>query len=285
MPPAAKTDTELRIRQLFVYPVKSLRGIAVQQWQATPRGLEHDRQWMLVMPNGRFVSQRQLPRMALIDTALDSDDLTLSAAGHGSIRLPLANPDAGVSFVASVWRDTCEVQEASQEASSWLNRVLQPARPLRLVTMVADYQRRHINPRRFDSDTLFADAAPYLIANHNSLQRLNDELCQRGLKPVDMRRFRPNLVIEGLPAFAEHHREQLRHVASGFSFRLCDPCERCVITTIDPDSGVVAANREPFNTLRDLNPMPDNPAAPAFAVNACLQANAGMTLRVGDTLL
>lgn len=259
-----------KIEQIVVYPVKSLRGITVNKWPLTPQGLRYDRQWMLVMPSGRFVTQRQLSAMALIDTAIEQNCLHLSAVNRGSVSLPLTSPSNRKPFSGSVWRDECEVIEASEEASAWLNQVLSPPQPLRLVTMSQSFRRTQSEPERFGSDThtLFADAAPFLVANRASLDKLNHRLMEKGLAAVDMRRFRPNIIISGVEAFSEHRIQSLR--GNNLDLNLCDHCQRCIITTIDPDTGEKSADMEPFNTLIELNPMPDNLKAPAFGVNATL---------------
>lgn len=277
-----------QIEQLTIYPVKSLRGINVDHWPVTSEGLRHDRQWMLVTTQGRFVTQRQLPAMALIDTNIDNGRLHLSAANKGSVSLPLSSITAGSAFVATVWSDECEVTEASAEASAWLTRILSPGQPLKLVTMSENRRRDQSQPERFGADnrTLFADAAPFLIANQASLGSLNQTLMTSNLAAVDMRRFRPNIVISGPEAFSEHQIKSLQRRGDSLRLILCDHCQRCVITTIDPDSGQKSSDLEPFKTLTKLNPMPDNHRAPAFGVNATLadhgseeQSN---TLVVGD---
>lgn len=289
--------TTVRIEQLIVYPVKSLRGIQVEQWPVTHEGLMYDRHWMLVMPNGRFVSQRQLPRMTLIDTAIEGDTLVLSADGKGEIKLPLMTQQTGTVFTATIWRDDCDVFEAATEASAWLNQALQPPQPLRLVAMAHNHQRNQSQPERFGADThtRFADAAPFLVANSASLEALNDNLIRQSMSAVDMRRFRPNIVVSGIDAFAEHDLSDLRR-ADGLALQLRDHCERCIITTIDPDSGEKSADREPYQTLATLNPMPGKPLseknlsgktkAAAFAVNATLDIGTApantLTLHVGD---
>ncbi len=277
--------TAVSIEQITVYPVKSLRGIDVQQWPITPQGLQYDRHWMLVMPNGRFVSQRQLPPMALINTAIAQESLILSAEGHGEVALPLIGSNQGNVFQGTVWRDQCDVIEASVEASAWLNEVLKPAKPLRLVSMADDFIRPQSQPQRFGEQTFtaFADAAPFLVANSASLDELNKRLEQQSSNAVDMRRFRPNLVISGLPEFEEHKVQGLLH-SDGLTLNLCDHCERCIMTTIDPDSGQKDPTMEPYKTLIDLNPMPDNHKAPAFAVNATLEPANNTLWQVGDEL-
>lgn len=300
------------IEQLWVYPVKSLRGISVEQWPITPQGLQYDRQWMLVMPNGRFVSQRQLPQMALIDTQLHNDSLWLSRSGFGAVQIPLVS-DSGLNgsnashsnqqpsqrpaiFSASVWRDECDVKEASRAASAWLTQVLQAPQPLRLVSMAEGTQRPQSQPERFGkhTHTQFADAAPFLVSNKASLDELNGSLQKQGLETVDMRRFRPNIVISGLEAFAEQQLTQLIHYGDRCSqtkqssqenqtgqisqLQLVDLCERCVVTTINPDTAHKHPQMQPYHTLADLNPIPSTSPkqkAPAFGMNA-------VWLRCGD---
>lgn len=282
----------LRIEQLMVYPVKSLGGIAVERWPVTPEGLLFDRNWMLVLPNGRFVTQRQLPQMALINTAIEDDRLRLSAAGKGQVSLPLSSA-GGVSsvadspvFTATVWRDHCDVIEAAAEASAWLNAALRPPHPLRLVAMAPGQQRPQSQPERFgrDNHTRFADAAPLLVANQDSLDALNTELIRRGMQAVEMRRFRPNVVVSGVPAFAEHELVHGRR-EDGLSLHLRDRCERCTIITVDPELGVADADMEPYRTLATLNAMPDNPRSAVFAVNTTLKfpaGDSGHLLTIGD---
>lgn len=285
-------ECQLRIEQLMLYPVKSLGGIAVERWPLTPEGLLYDRNWMLVLPNGRFVTQRQLPQMALIQTAIDGDRLRLSAAGKGEVSLPLSSArgvppaDDTPVFSATVWRDECEVFEAAEEVSAWLTAALQPPQPLRLVAMAEGRQRPQSQPERFgpDNHTRFADAAPLLVANQSSLDALNSELLQRGMSAVEMRRFRPNVVVSGIPAFAEHELTQGQR-DDGLRLHLRDRCERCTIITVDPDRGVAAADMEPYRTLASLNAMPGNPRSAVFAVNATIHLPTGEDshlLSVGD---
>ena len=278
--------SEIQIEQLYVYPVKSLRGIAVDHWPVTPQGLLHDRQWMLVMPNGRFVSQRQLPQMALIDTGLDAETLYLSRDGYGEVRLPLRDAETGEVRPATVWSDNCIVTETSQEASAWLTQVLRSPQPLTLVQLAPGQQRIQSQPERFGAEThtRFADAAPFLVAGSSSLAALNQALQQRQQTAVDMRRFRPNIVLSGVEAFAEHQLRQLRHL-DGSILWLRDHCERCIITTINPDSGIKHPQRQPYPTLAAINPMPDNPQAAAFGVNATVASLPESCLwHIGDRL-
>ena len=246
---------------------------------------------MLVMPNGRFISQRQLPRMALINTALNqkSGTLTLSLDGFGSVSLGF-HPQGQSTISAQVWRDHVDVQEASQEASIWLTAALNSPQPLRLVSMHKDAVRQHCNPERFGtaSNTYFADAAPALITNTASLSHLNHQLSARQLPEVDIRRFRPNIVVSGLAPFEEQalNKQLLTH--RDYRLRLVDQCERCIITTINPDSAEKHPKLEPFRTLGELNPMPgtspETTNRPAFGMNSLIEVNKATSISVGDVL-
>lgn len=275
----------ITIESLTIYPVKSLRGIHVKDWMIDRRGLHADRQWMVVMPNGRFVSQRQLPLMALIDVELSDTTLNLAMAGKGSISLPINTSLHSPSFKATVWRDSVDVQEASEAASRWLTHTLNARQPLRLVQTARDAHRPQSQLERFGTQnhTRFADAAPLLIANQASLSSLNDALIEQSLPTVDMRRFRPNIVISGMAAFTEHlpNWQNLQH--PNFSLSLIDHCERCIITTIDPETAQKHPDKEPYETLKRLNPMPES-KAPAFGVNTVFNSDTVNRIRIGDTL-
>jgi len=286
---------KVKITQLFVYPVKSLAGIAVDHWPATTSGFKHDRQFMLVDDKQRFVTQRQEHRMTLIKTSLHQHKtlttLELNYQDQKPQRLTLdkatLTPNSDQVFTAKIWSDEVQVFEPCQTTSAWLSQALEKS--VRLVALVE--KRPQSQPERFGSDshTVFADAAPYLIANQTSLEALNAELTAQSLTPVDMRRFRPNIVVQGeLPAFAEHGFSKLKNNArSEQQFSLIDHCQRCVMTTIDPDLGTRDAKLEPFNTLCRINPMPATEpprrkAAPAFAVNGLLNGVSVQEVSVGD---
>jgi len=286
---------KVKITQLFVYPVKSLAGIAVDHWPATPTGLKHDRQFMLVDDKQRFVTQRQEHRMALIQTSLHQHEtlttLELNHQGQAPQRLTLDNatltPNSGQIFTAKIWSDEVQVFEPCRATSAWLTSALD--KHVRLVALVT--QRPQSQPDRFGANghTIFADAAPYLIANQTSLEALNTELLAQSLSAVDMRRFRPNIVVQGeLPAFSEHRFSRLKNEHNPEQqFSLVDHCQRCVMTTVDPDKGTRDAQLEPFNTLCRINPMPATEparrkAAPAFAVNALLESKTVEILSTED---
>lgn len=273
----------LQITGLYVYPVKSMRGIAVDQAILTAKGLLHDRIWMVVRPDGRFVTQRGLPRLALVDTRLDDRGVTLSVDGHDSIAIPF-DSDGGSAVTTQVWGDACEAVDEGPEVSRWLTRVLDSPETLRIVRMAAGFRRPQNTPERFGAATTthFADSAPFLVANEASLAELNRELLADGHEAVPMNRFRPNIVVRGLEPFAEHRAREL----GSEEWRLClvDACERCLVTTIDQQTALRNPDREPYLTLRRINPTPGPKPAPAFAQNATLGSGEGRRIALGSPL-
>ncbi|TQV84704.1 MOSC domain-containing protein [Exilibacterium tricleocarpae] len=279
------SDT-VTVTGLYIYPVKSLRGIAVNHHRLLPTGLEFDRRWMLVMPNGRFVTQRQMPKMATITTELTDESLVLSAAGHGSIKISKDAAENEDICDVTIWRDDCEATEAGAEVSAWLTAALESPKPLRLVRLRPDFSRPQSKPELMGpaTTTHFADAAPYLVVNQASIDQLNRELLDRGLAQVDHRRFRPNILVTGPAPFAEHSSAGLSEIDGRYRLKHCYPCERCIMTTIDQDHGTRDPDMQPFKTLIALNEMPGNPQAPAFGENTTLTEGSGNRIALGDRL-
>lgn len=273
-----------QITELTIHPVKSLRGIELESARMTPWGLEHDRRFMLVNENGRFQTQRDIPRLALIRTVFEEGGVSLFSDGHGSVLLPF-EPRPGAELNTAVWGEPCEVTDLGDAVADWVTEAAHSAVPLRVVRMRDGFVRQQGQPELLGeaTRTLFADAAPYLVANQASLDRLNRALLEQGHRPVRMNRFRPNIVVDGLPPFAEH---QVRKLAgAAYQLTLHAPCERCVVTTIDQESAQRHPDRQPLRTLQTLNPMPGRAKAAAFAQYASLTATfAAPTIRVGDSL-
>ena len=224
---------------LFIYPVKGLRGIAVQEAVVEPWGLQGDRRWMVVDSGGRYLTQRDLPGMARIAAVPDAGGITLSADGMAPLHVPV--PRAPVEVL--VWRDQVQAQEAGPDAAAWLSRAL--GHPCRLVHMGDPAAARGVDPRYAQPEdrVSFADGFPVLAVNAASLDDLNTRLVQ----PVPMDRFRTNLVVSGAPAWAEDGWASL-HVGP-VPFRGPKTCGRCVVITTDQATGTRPRDREPLRTL------------------------------------
>jgi uncharacterized protein YcbX len=271
------------VTALAVYPVKSMRGIALEQARLAPEGLEHDRRFMVVHADGRFVTQRELPALALVTTRFENSGVTLSAAGTGSLHVPFGRTD-GARVQVRIWGQQCAAIDQGEDVAAWLVRALNADEPLRLVGMAPGFVRPQGKPEELGPDThaLFADAAPYLVTNDASLAALGRELRAAGHDAVPMDRFRPNIVLRGPEAFAEH--AVRRAAGPGYALRFAHPCRRCVVTTIDQATARRDPDREPFRTLQRLNPESGSNGAPVFGQNAALDDGAGATIRLGDTL-
>ena len=267
---------------LFVYPVKSMRGIALDSAVLTPQGLEHDRRFMVVRADGSFVTQRDMPLLALVRQELEPGGLKLWRDGFGSIRVPFG-AEGGEPVRTRVWKDVCEAVDQGEVISRWLTEALESGDRLRLVAMAENYVRPQGKADRLGAGahTLFADAAPFLVASESSLAALNRALAGHGREAVPMDRFRPNIVVQETPAFAEHASAQWS--GGDYALRLCYPCERCIVTTIDQATARKDPSREPYRTLAGINPVPGR-QTPAFGQNAALAAGAGQTIRLGDLL-
>lgn len=223
---------------LFIHPIKACRGIRVEEARVTDRGLEHDRRFMVVDERGIFFTQRTEPRLQSVRTAIEGDALVLSAPGFGAVRTPLRGAP-GEKIETVVWRSHV-IAHAQIEASAFFTELL--GRPLTLVYMPDDV-RRGVNPDygRPSDQTSFADGYPFLLVSEKSVADLSDRVGE----PMAVERFRPNLLIDGDEPFIEDRMACFR--IGDVRFHGVKPCERCVVTTIDPDT--LASGKEPLKTL------------------------------------
>lgn len=245
------------ISALYIYPVKSLGGIAVSQARTTDRGFEFDRRWMIVDDDDEFVTQREVPKMATVWVAVDAAALSLSAEGMDELVLPHGE-HTGQQHRVTVWNSSVSADEVSQTANQWLSDYLGQA--LRLVHM-PDASLRACNAARAPGKHVsFADGYPYLVTNEASLADLNQRIAARRVDrgapptaPIPMSRFRPNIVVAGWDAWAE---DTIGSFTAGDArFDCVKPCGRCQITTTDQATGEVKGP-EPLATLatfRDSN--------------------------------
>jgi uncharacterized protein YcbX len=258
----------MRVAALFVYPIKSCAGIAVPVADVTARGLRHDRRWMVVDEHGRFLTQRTLPRMQLVRTAIEGACLQVTREGMMPLTLPLLFSD-GPQLEIEVW-DHRGPAVRHDQGSDWFTRAL--GRPAQLVCMPDTIVRPVQSSTAQPGDVVsFADAFPILLVNAASLADLNE----RSEFRTDVRRFRPNLVVDGAPAWAEDDWRRLR--AGGLELRLPKPCARCSIPGIDPDTA--ESTREPLRTLAKVRTR-DHEVF--FGVN--VSPDGVGTLRVGEAI-
>lgn len=276
----------MKITQLNIYPVKSLKGISVQQSVLQQHGLAWDRRWMLVDAHQRFVTQRQLPALATVEVTLTDQYLVLSHPNVEPFSVPLAAPEGNLRLV-SVWNDHCKALPESNDVSRWLEAALgEQAQGLSLVRFATEF------PRAVEEDfldggaahTYFSDGYPFLMTTTGSLDALNQALVAGGQAPVPMNRFRPNIVVESDEAWAEDRWATLSNQGGAFQLALRKPCQRCKITTIDQQTASVPEPAEPLKTLLALNTQPTLKGA-HFGQNATLLTGDGSVIRVGDKVV
>lgn len=230
----------MRLTEIHIYPVKSLAGIALQRASLDAMGLRHDRRWMLVDPAGRFLTQRSHPQMVLIQPRFAEGMLTLSREGMQDHRVPPASGDKRRVRVA-VWRDRVEAVHLGAQTDAWLSQAIGAS--CMLVYIDDDEVRQcDLNYAAEGERTGFADGFPLLLISQGSLDDLNKRLGEE----LPMRRFRPNLVVSGCAAYAEDGWRRI--VIGGIAMRVVKPCSRCLVTTIDPATGIKGKG-EPLRTL------------------------------------
>jgi uncharacterized protein YcbX len=230
----------MRLSSIVVYPIKSCGGVSLERARVERRGLVHDRRFLIVEPSGRFVTQREEPRLTAVRVAIDGPALHVEApVGRVTAAVDPDENVLGAPRTVTVWRSTLDAPEVpalSAFFSSLLGRTLACVAMTRAV-------HREIDPRfaRPEDEVSFADGYPLLVTNEAS--RLDLEA--RAGVPLAMARFRPNVVVEGAPAWDEDRWTHLR--LGSVLFRATKPCARCVVTTLDPDTG--RADKEPLKTL------------------------------------
>jgi uncharacterized protein len=261
-----------RITALNIYPVKSCRGIALERARVTSTGFEHDRQWMIIRADGRFVTQREEPRLALIETALTTDALRLGAPGCEALFVPFAAAERQLEVVC--WRDRCAALDAGVEAAAWLSSYL--GEPMRLVRFDPRGKRASDATWTQGVEALnqFTDGFPWLLISQASL----DDLNRRLPTPLPMNRFRPNIVMDGLPAYGEDSVNDF--VLDGVRLKPVKPCTRCTITTTDQSTGERLSD-EPLRTLREYRFSRELKGL-MFGQNLILLDGAGRELSVGQ---
>lgn len=232
------------LSELYRYPVKSGQGQSLPASAVDHLGLQGDRRWMVVeADNGRFLTQRAWPQLGRIQAGYGAaGQLLLQASGHTLLEVAVPEADDNLRGV-TIWRDTLRVPDAGDAAADWLSQLL--GKPVRLVYCPEPRARYLPNGYGLNSDrAAFPDGFPLLLIGQGSL----DELNRRIGRPMQMLRFRPNLVVQGAGPFAEDGWKRIR--IGALQFRLLKPSVRCILTTLDPATGERSADREPLTTLK-----------------------------------
>jgi hypothetical protein len=259
----------MHLSELWIYPVKSCRGISVASVDLDAMGPALDRRWMLVDDQGEFMTQRDHAKLASVETAIEAGRLVLARPGADPLELDLATPGSRTRAV-TVWGHACEAHDEGDVAGAWFSDHLDFS--CHLVRMPRDHRRPVGSAFDGEARTAFTDGYPVLVISEASLADLNARLEHA----VPMNRFRPNFVVRGVEAYGEDAWSRVR--IGGVEFQACKPCARCVITTIDQTSG--QASKEPLRTLSEYR---KQDGGVMFGQNL-VHLGAG-TVRVGDPIV
>jgi uncharacterized protein YcbX len=286
-------DVSARIARLFVYPVKSCAGVEVQEAVLTTTGLQWDRSWMLVDAHGEFVTQREVPRLALVQPQLREDELVLRAPGMSALHLVLDVPTQRTTV--KVWDDVVPAFDMGDAAAQWFSDFLAAGTDGEASVLPCSYRLV-----RFDSDhrrlsslkwtdgvevtNQFSDGFPLLVLSEASLDALNDKLLGAGHGAAVIARFRPNVVLSGLQAHDEDRLGLMHLDATGMPVLLkpVKPCPRCPIPNIDP----ATAQSTPHvgDTLQTYRQDAQVGGAVTFGMNVIVVSGVGAVLSVGQAL-
>jgi uncharacterized protein YcbX len=271
----------ITLSQLVLYPIKGCRGIALDAATMAATGLEvdgiGDREWVVVDADGEFLSQREYPKLALVETRMTETHLRLKAPGMLQLEVPFASE--GDVVKARVWDDTIAAVTQGEVADAWFSNFL--GVPARLLRFDPEHTRlaSHRWTGKDEAPYKFADAFPLLVTNTASLADLNRRLLKQGQPTVDMQRFRANLVLDGIDAYEEDYIDRI--TVGNVVLRAVKPCARCSVPGVDPASG------EHSTVVPDLlatyrGRTSGEPQGVMFGINAIVVAGAGSTLRVGS---
>ena len=278
--PAA--DVTARIARLFVYPVKSCAGVELTEAVLTETGLDLDRAWMLVDPQGEFVTQREMPRMALVRPTLKHSEVILRAPGMLALHLSIDAVEQPSRV--RVWEDEVSAYDMGDLAAQWFSDFL--GSKLRLVRFDPDHRRLSSMKWTQGAQALnqFSDGFAVLVTSQASLDELNRRLVAQGHGAVGIERFRPNIVLAGIDAHDEDRLDVLRIGDDAqVRLRLAKPCARCPIPNIDP--ATAQSSPEVGDALQAYRANAIVGGAVTFGMNAIVLDGVDQTLRVGQAVL
>ena len=269
----------MHLSGLFIYPVKSLRGIPVRSATVDALGLVGDRRFLVVDERGRFLTQRVLPRMALIETELTETHLILRHSQGVELSVPIQTSGVPAIRSVTVWSSEGLIAEdCGNDPCKWLSSFLGVS--CHLVRIGKQFRRPVSNVGAYEGDVFtFADGYPFLAVGEASLADLNKRITRHGEEAVPMNRFRPNLVIGGSSSFAEDNWPRIR--IGSVIFRSGSQCERCVITTTDQLTAT--RGKEPLRTLASYRRSMTDPTAVVFGQNLIHETKSG-GLQLGDNV-
>ncbi len=230
----------MKLESLWTYPVKSCAGVQQKNIEITTGGIRWDRNWMIVDEKGQFLSQRQLPKMALIQTALTDSALILRIDQY-AFEVPFLKKLTATRKV-TVWKNEVEAFIEDPLIDRQLSGFL--GRPVQLVRSLKSQRDHQIH---------FADSRPIQLANLDSLSAFNKSLSE----PIKIERFRANIVVSGLGAFGEDHLTDFKIGAVELTYS--KPCIRCSIINVDPETGI-RNNSEPLERLQQIHALDGKPA-------------------------
>jgi len=292
-PAPTPADVQARISRLFVYPVKSCAGVELSEALLTETGLDLDRAWMVVDSEGEFLSQREAPRLALIQPAFKRGGTELQLRAPGMLALHLRVDAVEAPTRVRVWDDEVPAYDMGDIAAQWFSDFLglneqglprTDAPKYRLVRF--DPEHRRLSDRKWtggaEALNQFSDGYPVLVLGQAALDGLNTRLQAQGHAPVDIRRFRPNIVLEGLEAHDEDRVGPLQiATAEGEAVLLpVKPCPRCPIPNIDPETA--QSSPEVNDTLQTYRQDARVKGALTFGMNSIVTAGVDHVLRVGQ---
>lgn len=275
------SDVQVRIAGLFVHPVKSCARVALDEALLVETGFELDRAWMVVDEDGRFVTQRELPRMALVRPTLKREELVLRAPGMLALHLEIAS--VGEPCRVRVWKDEVAAYDMGDLAAQWFSDHL--GRRLHLVRF--DPAQRRLSNRQWTGDVeaenAFSDGYPILVASQAGFDEVNRRLAAAGHAGITMERFRPNLVLEGLDPHGEDHVDELSFDTpeGPVRLRLVKPCSRCSVPDVDPATGTQGHGVADVLAAYRADPRLDG--AITFGMNAVIVEGIERVLRLGMT--
>jgi hypothetical protein len=279
---SATPDVSARIARLFVYPVKSCAGVELTEAVLTETGLDLDRAWMVVDDQGEFVTQRELPRMALVRPQLKHSEVVLRAPGMLALHLAIDAVEQPVQV--RLWDDAVQAYDMGGVAAQWFSDFL--GRKLRLVRFDPDHRRLSSVQWTggLEVPNQFNDGFPLLVLSEASLAELNDKLVAAGHGAVGIERFRPNIVLAGLQAQDEDRLDVLRIATDGEEvlLRPVKPCARCPIPNIDPATAQI--DPQVSDTLQAYRKNDLLQGAVTFGMNAIVVQGTDQTLRVGQSV-